>query len=555
MTARRPALSVLTAAQAAARDTAAIDSGIPSRALMQRAGAAAAMLIVQRYAQPAGSGVCVFTGPGNNGGDGWVVARALAAGGARVRVCEVVEAKTPDARAERALALPAVTTGEWQGERLVVDALLGTGPTGVPHGPIAAAISRIATARAHEATVVALDVPSGLDATTGDAADSVTADLTITFGSVKRGQLVARGRCGALVVVDIGLPPPAPNDRVPALVDARWMAGAIPPVPAEAHKGLRKKLVILGGAEGMSGAAVLGARAAIRSGIGMVRLLVAPESLTAVQAAEPFALAAPWPSADDDNMRRELVDWADALVIGPGLGRSAAARQLVHAALSSFRGPVLLDADALNIFSGDLDAMAKLLRGRAALLTPHPAEFARLAATTVEEVLAHRFDVGAGVARRTGATVLLKGVPTVVTAADGAVMVSAAGTPILAAAGSGDILSGIAGTLLAQTGDALGAGAAAAWIHGTAAERAAGGGLPNEAVLFDADLDEDLGDEVSSAYAAGSAVDAAHSTRAVRGITLEDVLGALSSVWNDLLDVRGVSYPVLIELPAVGEAR
>jgi len=532
-----PRVAVVTSEQSAARDRATIDAGIPSRALMQRAGAAAAAEIMLRERQRLASGVLVFAGPGNNGGDAWVVARALATTGVSVRVIEAIPAKTPDAIAERTLALPLVTltatnnsdtahspTSE-RSERLIIDGLLGTGSSGTPRGPIAEAVGAIRNARAGGAFVVALDLPTGVDATTGDATDSVVADLTLTFGAIKRGHLIARQACGAIVVLDIGLAAAgAREDGAPRIIDEAWVAQHVPPILADAHKGTRKKLVIVGGAPGMAGASVLAARAAMRSGVGMVRLVVAPESLPVVQAAEPFALAGSWP-ADDASLEREVLSWADGVVIGPGLGRTSASRALVDRVLAGWRGPVLLDADALNVFEGDVDALARAAGTRPVLITPHPAEFARLAATSVEQVLTNRFTAGGDLARRLGATVLLKGVPSVVTAPNGSSFVSAAGTPVLAAAGSGDILSGIAGTLLAQTGDALTAGAVSAWIHGHAAELA-----------------------VRNAQ---RSTHGARRSKRVRGVTLDDVIAALAVSWPSTPPPS--RYPVLLELQAVGE--
>jgi NAD(P)H-hydrate epimerase len=318
----RSLIRVVTAAESAARDGAAIASGIPSRALMQRAGAAAASEIALRYRDRLGAGVLVVVGPGNNGGDGWVVARALREAGARVRIVEPVEAKTPDARAERALMLADGDTGPSNdlatiehGEAIVVDALLGTGAGGAPRGEIASAISAIAGMRARGATVVAIDIPSGLDATSGATPGAVvSADLTLTFGSLKRGLLVNRGVCGSIAVLDIGLRQHAQRaDDAPSLVDERWVGDQVPPIAASAHKGDRKKLVIVGGAPGMAGAAILAARAALRSGVGMVKLVVAGESLPAVQQQEPFALAAAWPD-DDASVERDISTWADAIV-------------------------------------------------------------------------------------------------------------------------------------------------------------------------------------------------------------------------------------------------
>jgi NAD(P)H-hydrate epimerase len=517
----RARVFVVGSEQSAARDAAAIAGGVPSRALMERAGAAAAAEMALRLPRVLARGVGVFAGPGNNGGDAWVVARALAATGVAVSVVEPVPARTPDAVAERDLALPTVSVerslNAVSGAGVIVDGLLGTGSSGAPRGAIADAIAAIEVARRQGAYIVALDLPSGVDATSGVSTGAVTADFTLSFGTVKRGHLIARQACGAVVVLDIGLGAYAiRDDGAPPIVDAAWVSRHVPAIAADAHKGTRKKVAIIGGASGMAGAAVLAARAAIRSGVGMVRLLVAPESLPVVQGAEPLALAGTWPE-NDAALDRELLSWADGVVIGPGLGRGGKSRSLVDRVLAAWNGPVLLDADALNVFDGDVGALARASRRRPMLLTPHAVEFARLAKTDVTNVLNSRYDIGRALASDIGATVLLKGLPTVLTAPDGSSLVSAAGTPILAAAGSGDLLSGIAGTLLAQTGDALHAGAAAAWIHGRAAEL----------------------------------VERREST--VRGATLDNVMAALSSAWPN--DVHPTRYPVLLELPAAGERR
>jgi len=461
---------------------------------MQRAGAAAASELALRERDRLAGGVLVFAGPGNNGGDAWVVARALADVGVSVRVVEPVPAKTDDARAERALAEAVVSRDAVDnGEALVIDGLLGTGASGAPRGEIAVALEAMGAMRRRGAFVAALDVPSG---------PTPGADLTLTFGTFKREHLLNRDRCGAIVVLDIGLG--QLDDGAPCVVDQAWVAASIPTIAADAHKGARKKLAVIGGAKGMAGAAMLAARAALRSGIGMVKLVVAPESLGAVQQGEPYALASVW----SPETGADLADWADAIVIGPGLGTTPESRAFVERILGEFHGPALLDADALNVFAGDVKGLSKLIGTRAALITPHPLEMARL----IGEKEFERFEIGAEVARELGAAVLLKGVPTVVSAPDGRRLVSAAGTPALATAGSGDVLSGIAGTLLAQTGDPLVAGAAGAWIHGHAAEI---------------------------------------STVGARGAALDDVVSALRHAWR--LDRAPLRYPVLAELPAVGD--
>jgi hydroxyethylthiazole kinase-like uncharacterized protein yjeF len=515
-----PPVFVVDAAGAATADSAAIAAGIPSRALMQRAGAAAAAEIAHRYRKQLPGGVVVATGPGNNGGDGWVVAAALHAAGISVRVVECEQAKTPDAHAERDSALAAGVAATANvaelavgGERIVVDALLGTGfRAGASlRGRIADAVAELTFIADRGGLVVALDIPTGLDATTGEHEGAPRCALTLTFGSVKRGHLVARERCGAILVLDIGLGTHATRSGGATLATPLWFRAHLPRIPADAHKGTRKKVVVLGGAQGMAGAAILAARGALRSGAGMVKCVVAPESVSAIQEGEPVALAAAWPG-DDASFESAIGKWADVVLVGPGLGKERA-REITERLLQLWRGPVVLDADALNAFAGDADALAPLLAARAALLTPHPTEFARLVGREVRDVLAERFTIPAELALRTRASVLLKGTPTIVAGRDGEAMIVAEGTPVLATGGSGDVLGGIAATLLAQTGDATLAGALAAFAHGRAA------------------------------YAV--------SASQVRGYTLDDVVAALPSVWT--LGVGGSRPPLLAQLPAVGE--
>ena len=509
-------VQVVTAEQAAERDARAIAAGVPSRALMHAAGQHATAELMRHAGERArAAGVVIYAGGGNNGGDAWVVAGELASQGVPVRVVEVEAPRTDDARAAKAAAadrLQAVAA-PLSAPGVVVDGLLGTGARGAPRGEIAAVCEMIGAARRGGAFVVALDVPSGLDAATGAHEGAPRADLTVTFGTMKRGHLLARDWCGNIVVVDIGLGAHAElNDGAPRLADAAFVREFVPRIAADAHKGARKKVAIVGGARGMAGAVLLAARAALRSGVGLVKLVVDPENIDLVQRALPEAVAAAWPA--NDSEAAALDAWADAVLIGPGLGRGDGARPLVERVLRQTTVPVVLDADALNAFGGEPATVKSLIGARAALLTPHPLEFARLAGADAAVVNAQRFEVAAPLAAAAGAAVLLKGVPTVIAAPDGRRMVSASGTPVLGQGGSGDLLAGIAVTLLAQCGDALHAGAAAAWIHGRAAELAAPDG-------------------------------------AVRGVTLDDVLDALRAAW---LSEPGAPAPyVLAELAAVGE--
>lgn len=503
---------VVTADQAAARDTAAIAAGVPSMQLMRRAGLGAARALRDHVASLTGGRAVVCCGAGNNGGDGWIVAAALAEAGMSVHVCEAEEPRTHDAATARREALPYITVcPSADPPDIVVDALLGTGARGPLRPPIAEWAAYINDARRLGARVVALDLPTGVDATTGEVAEgAVVADLTVTFGTVKRGHLLARAMCGEILAVDIGLGAHATMaDGAPALVDEAWVLRRVPPLAAEAHKGARRRIIIVGGDRGMAGAVALAARGAARSGVGMVKLCVHHDSLAPLQSAVPEATAVAWPQGAPEP---SLAAWPHALLIGPGLGSGEEGRERVAAWLSSWTGPVVLDADALNAFAGDEAALGDLLDGRPAIVTPHPLEFARLIGVDLDTVLDERFEVGARLARALHAVVLLKGVPTVITAPDGTSLVSARGTPVLGAAGSGDILGGIAATLLAQLGDPLVAAACAAFTHGRAGEIANAG-------------------------------------RPARGVTLDDVVHALGMAWG-----RGAPLGdgVLAYLPLVG---
>ena len=503
------AARVASAEETIACERATIEAGTTASTLMARAGQRAASLIESRYERLAQGGVLIYAGSGNNGGDGWVVAEVLSKSGISSRVIEIGSPRSDEARAARDAALQSknvrleTSPGD---EKLVVDALLGTGSSGTPRGEIATAIAVIEALRSSGATVVSLDLPSGLDATSGAHDGSVVATSTITFGVAKRGQLIARDVCGDITIVDIGLNNAGNN--LPELVDQSWVTSRLPTIPVDAHKGTRKRLAIVGGSSGMAGAAILSAQGALRSGIGLLHVYCEKESLVSVHAASPAAIAHEWPETADKLTA--LSDAADCVAIGPGLGNNSRSRDLVERILLSWRGPVVLDADALNVFAQDLTSLARLLNGRDAVLTPHPAEMSRLLGIDTREVLEKRFEIGAVTAGSTGAAFLLKGSPTVIFSRSGKRYVSASGTAALATGGSGDVLTGMIGTLLAQMPDgserAAEAAACGAFVHGRAAERC----------------------------------------RFVRGITIDDVLHALPVAWNE--EPRKLADGVIAEL-------
>jgi hydroxyethylthiazole kinase-like uncharacterized protein yjeF len=540
---------VATASETVACERATIAAGTSARELMERAGRAAAEEIMRRFSLVAPAGVVVFTGPGNNGGDGWVVARCLAEAAIPVTVIEAAPAKTDEARAAEDSAgvrpekpgsdAPVPADPPALGNApIIVDALLGTGATGAPRGDIASAIEIINQAGVDGAVVVALDVPSGLNATTGEHELVVQADLTLTFGLVKRGQLLARESCGEIVVLDIGLRDGGPVDSLPLLVDHGWAASRIPEIPPDAHKGTRGRLAIIAGGEGMAGAAILSGKGALRSGLGLLHLVVAPDNIVAIHCGLPEALVHAWPASPTDltTLARNI----DAIAIGPGLGRSSAARDLVERVLLAWTGPVVVDADALNVFENDAASLAKLLRGRPAIMTPHPAELGRLLGRSTTQVLESRFDIGAELARESGAAILLKGTPTVVFAPGGERYVSAAGTAALATGGSGDVLTGIVGTLMAQI---------IAPKTGEADMPELSASSTNDGIVPPSSSTNSAGSGEVAAVAAFVHGRAAELCGPVRGTTLDDILLALSDAWNEPV---GMGTPgALTCIPAV----
>jgi ADP-dependent NAD(P)H-hydrate dehydratase / NAD(P)H-hydrate epimerase len=464
---------VLSAGEAAVWDRVAReDYAIPSRVLMESAGRAVAAAVAREYAGRLGSGVTVVCGAGNNGGDGFVAARALAALGVHVTCIAVDGAATPDNAANRALAQVAGcrTIGlghEWGPCGLVLDALLGTGAKGAPRGPLAEAVEKLMRLAV---PVVAVDGPTGLDLSDGTvSAPCVRADLTVTFGAFRRGHLLQRSVCGDVMAMEIGFPPPDP--RWPGVVTDRWLGEALPPFRAEMHKGERGRVLVVGGAEGMAGAAILAAKAAARSGAGLVKIGAAPGTVQAAQAQSPDLMCVPTALGPEiEEPLAEALAWADAVVLGPGLGRGAARDAFARAVLRAARGSVLVDADGLFAFRSAADELRALLGGHTALLTPHKGEFGVLFPDLAPGLRRDPFAAAAEAAERVRQAVLLKGVPTVVAAPGVPLLVAASGNPGLATGGTGDVLAGMAAAWLARGAPGQTAGAAAAHVHGRTAE-------------------------------------------------------------------------------------
>jgi NAD(P)H-hydrate epimerase len=427
--------------------------GYPDTAgeLMERAGRAVADEILRSY--PDARRIAAVCGGGANGGDGRIAARAL-----------------------REAGRDAVETDDIGGVDLVVDALFGTGFRGTPRPEAAATIERI---NASGAPVVSVDIPSGVDASTGEVAGAaVEADVTVTFHGRKVGLVVAPGRfhAGRVVLADIGLEhvPTATVRATPALLER------IPRRGASDTKFTAGALLVVGGAPGTTSAAVLSARAALRADAGYVTLAVPTASLAVAEtlALEPVKRGFEWDDALD-TLRGDL-ERAKALALGPGLGRSDEARALVRGLLERSQLPAVVDADGLF-------GLEPVDRGAPLVLTPHAGEAARLLDVGSGAVSARRLDSAARLADRFRAVVLLKGADTIVRAPDGRTIVCDTGPPSLATAGTGDVLTGILGAFLAKGLDPVDAAATAAVAHGLAARA-----VPHRAGLVASDVVEAL---------------------------------------------------------------
>jgi NAD(P)H-hydrate epimerase len=480
---------VLTAAQMRDADRRTMESiGLPGAVLMENAGSAVADVIRRRY--PQARRPVVFCGRGNNGGDGFVVARQLlscdplvvlageragVSGDARLHLeafersgGSVVETPTPDA--VRGLA------SRVAGADLVVDALLGTGLSRAPEGPVAAAIDAIRALSSMGIPVVAVDLPSGVPSDHG-ALDwpAVSATITVTFVAPKHGHVLAPAsdHVGELVVADIGVPPSAIEDagRL-GLLEAADAAAAFPRRPRAAHKGTFGHVLIVGGCAGKTGATVLAARGAFAAGAGLVTIATTAETRPlVVSAAPPEVMTADLGSAfDDPAAQRALAASYDAVVLGPGLGEPAA-RPFARRLAAECAAPLVIDAGAINAIA---EAESPALRaGRPCVLTPHPGEMALLSRTSRDEVQAARIETARRVASATGAVVVLKGHRTVIANGDGHAAVNPTGNPGMATAGTGDVLAGMVGALLARGVGAWDAACAGVYVHGAAGDEAA----------------------------------------------------------------------------------
>ncbi len=457
-------LAVLSNEEMYRADAAAAAGGVPGDVLMANAGAAAAREIVARWSPRP---TVVLCGPGNNGGDGYVVARALVHAGWIVELASLVPVERFEGDAATHAArwpaeVKALTPAVLDGAALVVDALFGAGLTRALEGAAREVIEAVCT---RGLDLVAIDVPSGVDGDTGAVLGvAPQARLTVTFFRKKPAHLLLPGRslCGEVVVADIGIPDDVLGEIAPRLSEngpALW-AGRLPRPSLADHKYSRGHALILGGA-GMTGAARLAARGAMRAGAGLVTIASEPAALPIYAAYMAGLLTT---SVSDARDFTALLGDArkNAVLVGPGAGVNEMTRAVTLATLDA-RKAVVLDADALTVFAGEPEALFGRIHP-ACLLTPHEGEFARLF-----DVAGSKLERARAAAALSGATVLLKGADTVIASPDGRVAINANAPPTLATAGAGDVLAGIALGLMAQGMAVFDAGAAAAWLHGAAA--------------------------------------------------------------------------------------
>ena len=470
----------LTATQMRTAEATAVARGsVTIGGLMDRAGHALAAEVSRRT--PVGDVVAVC-GPGNNGGDGWVAARVLARAGRAVRVLTV---RAPDELGAdaRAAAADAIASGvPWHlaadpdaAEHLataavIIDALFGFGLHGPVREPYAALVSRV---NGSDGFVVSADVPSGIDSDSGEVGGvAITADVTVTFSALKPGLLLGDGAAcaGDVVVADLGIDPVLLCGEgaleLPGMVDIR----GIIPLPRRAdHKGSRGRVAVVAGSVRYAGAAVLATGGAMRMGAGYVYAVTSGEVAGPVLAAWPSAIVrrvAPGPDGSPGDAAGVVsaVEDADAVVAGPGLGTGDAVPATVRALLDAFAGPLLLDADALNVLAGDIGPLRS--RVRPTVITPHAGEAARLLGVPVAEVIRAPLRA-AELLSGPDLVCLLKG-PVTIVAGDGRAALVSSGGPELARAGTGDVLSGMIGTLLAQGVRPFDAAVAGAYLHGRA---------------------------------------------------------------------------------------
>jgi NAD(P)H-hydrate epimerase len=492
---------VLSAEEMRSADRRTIEQiGLPGAVLMENAGAAVAAAIQERF--PAARRVLILCGKGNNGGDGYVVARRLLDRKPTV----LLFAARSEIAGHAALHLGALEQSggsvtevrdaqAWAAHRhrlleadLVVDALLGTGLSNAPQGLLADVIGELAVAHAERGVpVVAVDIPSGLPSDGGDVPwATAAATLTVTFAAPKWGHVVAPAcnRVGELRVADIGIPRRVLEETGTQLwlLEDEDAACAFPPREPAAHKGAFGHVLIVAGGLGKTGAAVLAGTAALRAGAGLVTVATPEPALPIVAAGRPELMTEPLPVDADGGLSAAAIERVlalaqgkDAVALGPGLGQAESTRRFVFEVVRQAAFPLVVDADGLNCLApgGARSGLSAALPRRApTVLTPHPGEMARLVGLTTEDVQRRRVEVARRLAHDARACVALKGQRTVVASAEGRTAINPTGNAGMATGGTGDVLTGMIGALLARGLDPWLATSAAVYLHGRAGDLA-----------------------------------------------------------------------------------
>ena len=499
----------LTADQMRTWDRRAItERGISGLSLMTRAGAAVARVAADLAACRGSARVIAVAGRGNNGGDACVAARLLHAAGLQVETLATAPADLlrGDARAAWdqmvAAGVPARVLPDeaawlaWSDVSffprgvVVIDGLLGTGSAGAPRGGVAAAIRWINAVR-RQGGVVAVDLPSGLDADTGAPADPVvSADVTVSFGAPKCGFTNARGwqALGRVEIAEIGLPAdamPTSGDGMLDFIAAPDLAGVLPERARDGHKGCFGHVLVIGGSRGLTGAPALAALGALHGGAGLVSAAAPAASVAVLAAQAPAVMAYTVETTADGGMTpatlaaglTRSLDAFDVIAAGPGLSAGAGTAALVTALLADSCRRLVLDADALNVLARQPEELRRAVPTAAGdasvIITPHPGEAARLLGLSTAAVQADRVAAVRALAARSGAVAVLKGAGTLVGTPDGNVALNLTGNPARASGGSGDVLTGLIAALWAQGLSAVNAARLGVWLHGTAGDRAA----------------------------------------------------------------------------------
>ena len=495
-------MKIVTAQEMQLLDKRTIEEySIPGLILMENAGLNVLREMTRWYGDLTGKTVTVVAGRGNNGGDGFVVARHLHQKGIRVKVYLLGQKESVKGDARTNLQIYTKIDGELQElegpkitgkdletlrsilnqSHLIVDAIFGTGLTGTRSDPSGQIISQvIALMNESGKPIVALDIPSGVSSDTGEIlGTAVKADLTVTFGLPKRGHYLYPGAAhrGALRVVDIGIPKSLVNESPCSvnLLTTNEIKKALPSRPADAHKGTFGHVLVIGGSVGKTGAAAMAAQAALRVGTGLVTLGI-PSSLNPVMEQKlTEVMTVPLPETPSQTLSLaaekvllDLIQDKSVVILGPGLSTHPETQELVRKLLSTLRLPIVLDADGVNALAGHTQQLAKM--NTPIVLTPHPGEMGRLLGTTSQKVQSNRLGTAQSFAQQHHVWLILKGAHTIIADPGGNLFINPTGNEGMATGGTGDVLTGMLGGFISQGLDPLQASNVGVYLHGLAGD-------------------------------------------------------------------------------------